>query len=33
MTIEVQESINNDITPELLLNRMNGSGTNIDIIK
>ena len=33
MTIEVQESINNDITPELLLHRMNGSGTNIDIIK
>ena len=33
MTIEVQESINNDITPELLLHRMNGSVTNIDIIK
>lgn len=33
MTIEVQESINNDITPELLLHKMNGSGTNIDIIK
>jgi fructose-1-phosphate kinase PfkB-like protein len=33
MTVEVQESINNDITPELLLHRVNGSGVNIDIIK
>ena len=33
MTIEVQESINNEITPELLLHKMNGSGINIDIIK
>ncbi len=33
MTIEVQESINNEITPELLLHKMNESGTNIDILK
>ena len=33
MTIEVQESTNNDITTELLLHKMNGSGINIDIIK
>ena len=33
MTIEVKEAINEDIKPELLLHRMNGSGVNIDIIK
>lgn len=33
MTIEVRESINNDITPEHLMYRMNNSGVNIEIIK
>lgn len=33
MTVEVKEAINDDIKPELLLHRMNGSGVNIDILK
>ena len=33
MTIEVRESINNEITPEKLMYRINNSGINIEIIK